>query len=402
MTKLRLHILLLFLLVPGALLRAQEWYESYGEGVKAVKSQHWQQAVNHLTAALDGEPDSRAKKRMYGLQFIDYFPYLYRGIAYYKLGDLVRAKADLDKESNQGAIASAEEDAEAPTLLAEYLGLVQKSAQTAQQKTPQNPVQNPPQTPPQNPPQKTVSAGPQTDLKKTQAAPDQKTKRDEVERAFSAGRDYFEKNELDRAEEQFKSVLRLEPNHRGAQNFMNRIQTARQRLAAAAAARKKETPAPVSHAPLRTESAPAADTAGSSLFREAVALFNGGKIGEAKMKFQGLQRISPSYPELANYMGMIAGVENKVHRGIEAFFHGEYREAIEQLSSSSRNGHDNPHVYAFLACSYAAEYLLAGAENRDLKKEAVTAFGKVKGIDPRYELDPKLISPGIIALLRGE
>jgi hypothetical protein len=59
-------------------------------------------------------------------------------------------------------------------------------------------------------------------------------------------------------------------------------------------------------------------------------------------------------------------------------------------------------VYAFLACSYAAEYLLAGAENGNLKKEAVAAFGKVKGIDPRYELDAELISPGIIALLKGE
>ena len=393
MTGVRLHIVLLFLIVPTAFLRAQ-WYESYGEGLKAVKNQHWQQAVNHLTEALDAESDSKANKRMYGLQFIDYFPYLYRGIAYYKLGDLARARADLEKEKSQGAIEDARNDAEAPALLTEYLNLVQKPApQTAQQKAPQNPAQNVPPI--------TVAVPPQTDLKKAQAAADQKTKRDQVERAFSAGKAYFDRDDLDRAEEQFKNVLGLEPNHRGALEFVNRIQTARQKLAAAAA-RKKETPAPVSHAPLRTESAPAADTAGSSLFKEAVALFNGGRISEAKSKFQSLQKISPSYPDLANYIGMIAGVENKVHMGIEAFVHGEYREAIERLSSSSRNGHDNPHVYAFLACSYAAEYLLAGAENRDLKKEALTAFGRVKGIDPRYELDPKLVSPGIIALLTGE
>jgi tetratricopeptide (TPR) repeat protein len=388
-----LHIVLLFLVVPTAFLRAQ-WYESYGEGLKAVKNQHWQQAVNHLTEALDAESDSKANKRMYGLQFIDYFPYLYRGIAYYKLGDLARARADLEKEKSQGAIEDARNDAEAPTLLTEYLNLVQKPAPpTAQQKTPQNPAQNPPQN--------TVPAPSQTDLKKTQAAADQKTKRDQVESAFSAGKDLFSRDDLDRAEEQFKIVLGLEPNHRGALNFMNRIQTARQKLAAAAS-RKNETPAPVSHAPLRTESAPSADTAGSTLFKEAVALLNGGKIGQAKLKFQSLQKTSPSYPDLANYMAMIATAENKVHVGIQAFFHGEYREAIEQLRSSSMNGHDNPHVYAFLACSYAAEYFLAGAENRDLKREAVAAFGKVKGIDPRYELDPKLISPGIIALLTGE
>jgi hypothetical protein len=91
-----------------------------------------------------------------------------------------------------------------------------------------------------------------------------------------------------------------------------------------------------------------------------------------------------------------------VHQGIVAFFEGEYKEAIVKLGDPSQNGNDNPHVYAFLACSYAAEYLLAGGENGNLKKEAVDAFGKVKGIDPSYELDKKLISPGIVALLTGE
>jgi tetratricopeptide (TPR) repeat protein len=241
----------------------------------------------------------------------------------------------------------------------------------------------------------------QTELKNLETAADQKAKKDQIDRAFAAGEEYFRRDDLDRAEEQFKNVLGLQSGHRGAGEYLRRILTRRQKLAAAATEHAKEI-APAPHEPPRAGGTSAADTAGSALFREAVALFNAGKIGQAKSRFQTLLNIAPSYPELANYMASIGSLETKVRLGIVAFFEGEYAQAIDQLNSSSKIGNDNPHVYAFLACSYAAEYLLAGAENGNLKKEAVDAFGKVKGIDPRYELDTKLISPGIIALLTGE
>ena len=394
-------VLILLLLLSSALLRAQ-WYDSYEKGRKAVEKGQWQQAVTHLSEALNDEPDSKARKKTYSLQFIDYFPYLYRGIAYYRLGDLVNARADLEKERSNEEINKAERDKDAPALLAEYLGLIQKPApQTAQQKTPQNTPQN------------LSSGAPKPDLKKTElkapdlkkletAASDQKQKRERVSTSFAAGVEFFRKEDLNRAEEQFKNVLELEPAHAGAGTYLKRIEVRRQKLEAAAAVRPREIPAPAPHEPAATEGTYSTDTAGSALFRDAVALFNDGKIGQAKAAFRSLQTIAPSYPELGNYMGLISSAEENVHQGITAYFEGEYRVAIEKLGSPSKNWNDNPHVYAFLACSYAAEYLLAGGENGNLKKEARDAFGKVKGIDPRYELDRKLISPGIIALLNGE
>ncbi|HEX7571567.1 MAG TPA: hypothetical protein VF514_00635, partial [Bacteroidota bacterium] len=238
----------------------------------------------------------------------------------------------------------------------------------------------------------------QTELQKLETA----QKKDRISGSFAAGVEFFKRDDLNRAEEQFKNVLELDPAHAGAGRYLKRIETQRQKLAAAAAVHPKEIPAPALQEPAATGGAPAPDTAGSGLFRDAVALFNDGKIGQAKARFHSLETIAPSYPGLADYLGHISTVEDNVHQGIAAYFEGEYREAIEKLGSSSKNGNDNPHVYAFLACSYAAEYLLAGAENGNLKKEAVDAFGKVKGIDPRYQLDARLISPGIIALLTGE
>jgi tetratricopeptide (TPR) repeat protein len=347
----KLLLLILILLFPAGLGLAQ-WYVSYQNGVKAVQQGEWQQALAHLNAAINNESDSKANKRTYGLTFIDYFPYLYRGVAYYNLKDLVKARADLEKAKSEGEIEDPKWDTGAPALLSEYLGLLQKPApQTAQQKSPQIAQEKPPPVVQQKP-SGNSGENAQSDRKKPDVLPAGKSN-----------------------ENVGKSI--------------------------ASTARPKENP-PAPHESVRESSAPSADTTGSSLFREAVALLNSGRIGQAKSAFQHVRAVAPRYPELEAYLGTIAAFEEKTHTGISAFFRGEYTEAIENLSATSKNGSDNPHVYAFLACSYAAEYLLAGAENGNLKKEAVAAFGKVKGIDPRYELDAELISPGIIALLKGE
>ncbi len=341
------------LLFPSGLVLAQ-WYVEYDEGRRAAmeKGGDLQKAVALLNEAINDESDSKANKRTTSLQFIDYFPYLYRGIAYYKLGELDKARADLNKEKDDGAINDAERDKGAPALLAQYLELLQKPApQTAQQKSPPVAQQKPPPVVQQKPSGNPGESA-QPDRKKPGLLPAGKS--DE-----NAG----------------KSI--------------------------ASAARPRENP-PASHEPAGESSTPAADTAGSALFREAVALLNDGKTTRAKSAFLRVRAVAPAYPDLGSYLGTIASFEQKTHAGISAFFRGEYAEAIENLSSTTKNGSDNPHVYAFLACSYAAEYFLAGAENGKLKREAVEAFGKVRGIDPRYELDAQLISPGIIALLKGE
>jgi len=100
-------------------------------------------------------------------------------------------------------------------------------------------------------------------------------------------------------------------------------------------------------------------------------------------------------------MGSIGSVENMVHRGsppISEGVQGCYRQAEFIVGERERQ----PSRLCVSCMFLRAEYLLAGAENGNLKKEAVDAFGKVRGIDPRYELDTRLISPGIIALLTGE
>jgi len=346
------------LFVPGTLLRAQ-WYVEYQNGKDALEKQQWQAAVGHFTRALDDEPDSKANKKTYGYVFIDYFPYLYRGIAYYRLGDQANAKADIEKAKSEGVIGDAQRDPEAGKLLDQYAALVEKPPPQVAQKRPE---QNPPETAKQNPPSQTQ--GVKTAEK--QKPPEQKS----------------------------PLIAKSEPKKEPAPPLETRKTEEKKAESVPGAGGGTRITAP--------ESRPAsADTTGSALFAEGTALYKAGRVVQAKTRFALLRSRVPGYPGLADYMGMIEGLEQRTSAGIAAFFDGEYREAIDQLTSSAKSGSDNPHLYAVLACAYAAEYLLAGEEDGALKKEAVAAFGRTRELDPRYQLDAGLISPRIITLLTG-
>ena len=78
---------------------AAEWYVSYEKGKEAFGSQQWQEVVRLMTEAIGEKDEEKANAKTYGLRFMDYFPYLYRGIAYSRLGDQKRALADLERFS---------------------------------------------------------------------------------------------------------------------------------------------------------------------------------------------------------------------------------------------------------------------------------------------------------------
>jgi len=56
-------------------------------------------------------------------------------------------------------------------------------------------------------------------------------------------------------------------------------------------------------------------------------------------------------------------------------------------------------AYAYLACSYAAQYFMSGKENDELQGKAVSAYQKLKSTNGAFKFDSKIISPKIISLL---
>jgi hypothetical protein len=86
------------------------WYESYELANKAILAKQWKEAVQYINQAIELKPDSNPRARTYGLNFVEYFPYLKLGIAYYNLGQFDAASHALDTEERLKAIAKSPPD----------------------------------------------------------------------------------------------------------------------------------------------------------------------------------------------------------------------------------------------------------------------------------------------------
>src|SRR5688572_3930254 len=81
-----------------------DWFDDYADGIKAARSEQWGTVVSKMTAAIAKKPKEGGKERTYGVNFIAYHPYYYRGMAYYNQGKFDEAMADLRKATGVGEV----------------------------------------------------------------------------------------------------------------------------------------------------------------------------------------------------------------------------------------------------------------------------------------------------------
>ena len=125
----RTAVYLVILLVGFACCaRADQWNESYEKGQTALREERFRDAVTLFTDAIDQKPESKANSRTYGVRFIDYFPYYYRGVAHAHLGETALALADFQKEDQIGEVYNGTQDTRAAVSLRERLDAFQKAA----------------------------------------------------------------------------------------------------------------------------------------------------------------------------------------------------------------------------------------------------------------------------------
>jgi tetratricopeptide (TPR) repeat protein len=89
---------------------ADYWYDHYDRAKTALENENWNRAVEELQQALERKGDSGARVRSYGMNVIEYFPYLKLGIAYYHLGQLDAALQAFQTEEQLGAIQNSPRD----------------------------------------------------------------------------------------------------------------------------------------------------------------------------------------------------------------------------------------------------------------------------------------------------
>jgi outer membrane protein assembly factor BamD (BamD/ComL family) len=340
---------ILFLAGGAVRLQAQPWTLSYFRGLQSLKNKQWDQAINQLSNAINAHPASQSEVHLLGRQYMDYYPYLYRGIAYFQKGERQKAQADLQHEDDQGEVPRGIRDTKAAGLLNQFLPLVRE------QKHP----------------------GP-----------------------FVEGMKLFNEKDYRGAIEKFRLVPATSPRYDEAKNFITLAQDEIRKTEeyAAAAAKAQKAKRLASEKP----AAAAVDTSGRALYRDALALYNAGRLLGAKRKFQELKIKEPANPDCERYLLDIAALEEKTLMGVTAYLEGDYPLAISQLTECAKSQTDNPHLYAFLAYSCAAKYLLAGRRDTSLSRQARDAFNRLQKVTPSYAPNMRFVSPGILSFLKGE
>jgi len=112
----RLSVALLLLLLallqvlPVGAQSSREWYDYYADAEKALREQKWAEAASNLVEAIRLKPDPGIALPTYGMRYVNYFPYLKLGIAYYNLGNYNASLQALDREEKAGAVLRSDAD----------------------------------------------------------------------------------------------------------------------------------------------------------------------------------------------------------------------------------------------------------------------------------------------------
>jgi len=476
-------LFIVFIILPAR--ASAQWYDSYERGIDAVKAQQWENVVRQMSDAITDKDEEKANAKTYGLRFIDYFPYVYRGMAYYELGQYQKALDDLQRSQQIGAVQNADKDDEAQKILARYLQLADAKLNVVTAAVEQ--YNKGDYRAAKNAFEKILAADPGNgeakkylklidgQLQRAEAAKAEKTKQERITEDFDTGVGFFNQKNLDAAEKKFSGVLALDANHSGAKDYMQRIRNERDRVTtvkrdfqqgvsffdkgAFAEAKKrfesvlqKESTHAGAQSYLQRianrEDAVRLMAEGERLFRakqpdqaeekfvavltkdpnntnaryyietikksrsgaqiaervrtlisEGTAFAKQGDFNQARMKFHGVELLGANNADATHYIELMNMTEEKVRLGLRSYFTGEYEESIKQLTEVSQSEMPASVAFAYLACSYAAQYFIGGMKNDELQGKAMTAYQRLKSTNGTFKFDPKIVSPKIISLL---
>lgn len=97
--KILVPIFMLSIILAGlstSLQAQKKWHEHYKAGQEAQDRGDWQAAVEHFQASIRLKDDETSKTRSVGTVFIEYYPHRELGISYYHLGDMAKARQELE------------------------------------------------------------------------------------------------------------------------------------------------------------------------------------------------------------------------------------------------------------------------------------------------------------------
>lgn len=315
------------------------WDKDYEDGLKAAAAENWPVVVEKMTAALREKPRENPRERGYGTRFIAYHPYYYRGIAYFHLGRLEEAIADLGKATGQGEVKIGSADSI----------LVRAENQLAQQNQPPTTTQVAQQPTTTQPPIQTQPPPPVVPSVDPALAP-----------ARTRGRDLIQDAKSRMAEARRARADSLGEFAQGQQLITD----------AESKALQADT---------------AADwTAVGSSADKAILAFN---LAITKNQMAQSQQPPTKAPVAAATNEVTTELRRQVRIAVEAYFSGDFDRSVQQFQTLTRRDDDNALLWAFLGASYYYNWYLNGQTDEGQKQAAITAFRRARSSNGNLKLD---------------
>ncbi len=101
--NLKLGVVLLIFVLSVTVVSAADWDRSYKEGKAALENEDWPLAIQKFEEAIADNSGADDWKRIEGVNYTEYFPYFYLGIACIEQGDVDAAKGAFEQALRQNA-----------------------------------------------------------------------------------------------------------------------------------------------------------------------------------------------------------------------------------------------------------------------------------------------------------
>ncbi len=347
-------LILLALTFPAS---AAEWFDDYFAGIDAAKKKDWGTVVQKMSAAIAKKPNEENKAKTYGVQFISYHPYYYRGVAYINQGRWSDAVEDLKRATGVGELNLGD-----PGTL-----LITANQQLVAEQIRSQPA-TPPPAQPQQPPAQPAGPDPKLVAARQQAEDAIQTARTKLNRAQQADASINAPRDFDAASNLLKQATSANINadtvadygkvadlaDRAARSFDAAVTNAQIRIADLERARRA-----------REQQQPTAST-------PAIP--------------------APQPPSTRAVEETLAETKTRLRQALQMYFDGDFSASASRLAELSLDQPNNAMIFAFLGASRYYDYYLHGQSDAAKLQQAKDALRQAKSINPSLKLDPNYFS----------
>lgn len=417
----------------------------YGWAKDAAKAKNWPKVLEHINIALKEKPTPQKDAKTYGMNFVDYFPCYYRGLALFNLSRYKEAQKALNKCLEYGAVKDADDAAD---LLPKIRGMIESCKQKTAPPPPKpEPVQKP-RVKKDSETEQVIrqhinsgnnhliagnltaakkdfntakglieTSGKHPDLKtEVLSKLDTVTKKETAAKLLEEADQFIRRKRYKRAENILLQVIAVDPGNKLAQQSLRIVASELEK--AKEPAQTKPEPAALPKSPGTKSGDDNTNQSVEKLLRAGEQLFAEGNYPNAREKFSGILQLQPNHKGARQWLVSIdyASGVRVLNEGIKRYFHSDLpgserscREAIRRLSQITANqlpelsetvkqkrSEALVRAYQFLAVVLIEKYHLGIDTTGQGLEEARQFIDRIYRISPGFTLDADYFPPKVI------